>query len=179
MSTWTAEHVLGQLTIQELSFEIDLDGASLYLMDIKIATEHAAELIPGIVSAKLLAHLKIYRPLVKASRYVKAQLYGEWMLGGTRFDTTLSYPSFELYAQMGLGQTLNTATLTEKIFPGVKLPAIQLLDMDLYANFKEKSFEAEVSAGTDWEIKLTSDKSIALREIEFEVAYADGRVQEC
>jgi hypothetical protein len=171
--------VLGELTIEELALEFDLlDTPSLYKVEIIITTQHPAAIIPNCISVNPQLQLQVYPPL-ETYRSVNAQLSGTWKLGQTTFYTFLYYPGYELEAEMAVGQSLDLCALAQKIVPGVKMPEIDIVDMDLSADFQEKSFEAELDILTDWEIEITSGKNFSVREIDIEVAYANKRVTDC
>ena len=170
---------LGQVQIRTLTFDIDLEGKpELSLVATEIVTDDAISILPGIVSARLLLDAKVFSPLTP-HRYVEAHIFGEWQLGETRFNCRLTYPAYDFYADMDLGQALDSSMVTDKVFPGVTLPAITLLDMELDANFKARTFEAEVTADTDWSLELLPGKTLAIEDIEFELEYGDSRVQAC
>jgi hypothetical protein len=171
--------VLGELYINRLEIEFDLQGTpSLYKVEIDVTTQHPVPIIPSCISINPLLQLQVYNPL-ESYRSVSAQLFGEWQLGQTTFNTFLGYPGFELEAEMAVGQSLDLSALAQKIVPGVKMPEIQIVDMDLSADFQDKSFEAEIDILTDWEIEITSGKNFSIREIDLEVTYADKRVTDC
>lgn len=175
----TPIETLGELRIEALTFEIALEGTpSLYKVEATIGTEDEVTIIPNIIKTKLGLDIQIYQPLNKKLQDVSARLFGQWALGSTYFDTYLSYPEFLFAMQMGLGQSLDTRAFTRKILPGVPLPPIQLLDLDIEGNLKDKSFEASLGAALDWELKFTDDESLSIEDINFEIFYEDNKVQD-
>ena len=52
------------------------------------------------------------------------------------------------------------------------------MDLDISANFRDMSFEAEIDVATDWEFEVAGFK-FAIYELGMEVAYANKSVTDC
>jgi hypothetical protein len=163
-------------SLETLSFDIDL--AQLYFNELTFAltTETKIKFIEDILEFTPYLSLRVRDPFDSEKRSVDVLLSGNWELGETLFNVSLSYPNFYLQAEMAQGQSLNTSALSKKLLPGVNLPDIVFQDLELSADFTH--FEAEIDVASDWEI-LIANKSFALRHLTMEVEYSDGRVQVC
>ena len=65
--------------------------------------------------------MRVYAPLDEEAREIEGELKGDWQLGGTKFETALSYPSYAFSARMTEGQKLDAKALADKVLPGIPL----------------------------------------------------------
>lgn len=169
----------GKFCMSTLSVALGLNPVSLDFIGFEIAAEKPVVLVDGIISVIPGLSLQVFNPFDSSNRSVNVDLYGRWFLGKTAFDVLLSLEDKSIHAQMAIGHSLDMAALIEKIIPGVNIPAsLVLMDMDISANFKDMSFEAEIDVATDWEFEVAGFK-FAISELGMEVAYADKMITDC
>lgn len=169
---------LGGMSLVELAMEMSLSPLSIDAIRLVIATEKPVSIIDGVITVQPLLELQVTAPFDASNRSVYAVLFGQWTLGTTPFNVMLSLPDFEFATTMGAGHSLDMAAVVEKLLPGVDLPQIQLMDLEVNGSFKEQRFDATLDVATDWAFDVAG-KAFAVRELNLFVSYAEREVQAC
>ncbi|PQJ29843.1 hypothetical protein [Rubritalea profundi] len=164
--------ILLEIQLSKLEIIFDLNARSVRELSLSVTTEHDIELIDNIISIKPTLDLDIYDPFDADSRSLEGMLTGIWELGSTKFETTLTYPTYDFHAAMAEGESLDLAALAEKVF-GMPLPKISITGMELVGNFNDKSFSINLVVASDWKIKLAADKTLDLKQVQLSMRYAD------
>lgn len=162
------------LEIQLSSLEIGFDLSEKSVTEIKLSltTENDIELVPSIVSIQPTLELRILSPFDAEARSFEGTLAGDWALGSSKFETSLSYPSYDLHAALAEGETLDIDALARLVFEA-DLPQIAIEKLELNGNFIKNSFAFGLEISSDWEIPLTDTSSLALQQMRVGMIYAD------
>lgn len=162
------------LEIQLSSLEIGFDFLGKVVAEIKLelTTEHNIELVENILSMKPTLELQIQSPFNGEARSFQGSLSGDWMLGSSEFETSLSYPDYDLHAALAQDQALDVDALAREVF-GITLPEIAITSMELNGNYNDKLFSFNLEITSDWEIPLTSSSSLKLQQLKMGMNYVD------
>lgn len=125
-------------------------------------------------------------PFNEEKRKIEFQIGGTCILGKTYFDVLVIPETKDVMINMAVGSSLDADAVLSKIFPGLSIPEITILDLDLNANLDTGDFMAVVDAktslnfnvgGTDLQIKAiqlniesNQDKITGILQGELEVA---------
>ncbi|NEQ38263.1 MAG: hypothetical protein F6K40_19155 [Okeania sp. SIO3I5] len=159
------------IKLSELRIFINLPNESVPELSLSVTTQDDIVLIADIISLKPSLNLTFYDPFNSKSLEFEGELQGIWHLGSTQFETSMRYPDMTFYAAMSQGQTLDVSAMAERIFSGIELPKIEFTRMELWGNYREKSFSVNLEITGDWDIT----QSITLTQIQMSMArYGDG-----
>src|SRR5271166_4396930 len=123
--------------------------------------------------------MRIKTPFNSELRSIEGELEGTWKLGDTAFKTALYYPSFDFTAGMAPDQSLDLLEVVKSILSAIGFPkpdiGVPVTRMEVWGNFLDKSFSAEIDANYEWQFFLAG-RPFGLRISKLLVAYAGQSV---
>ena len=167
-----------------LSMHVDLDAGSISQISLSAASEQPITLFSlsptAGVAFKPSLDLQITAPFAAEQRLLAGRLQGQWQLGQTNFDTTLTFPHYHLTAGMALEETLDATAVLAHLFPGLDLPSLALTKLDLEADYLNQTAAAAICVdGKDsWKFSLAGSE-FALEEISLITSYGAGGLEQC
>ena len=168
---------VGDLSLRAVTAEFDLNDASVNRLSFDVGTEHPVTIVPGVVSIEPTLSVDYYDPFGEypGREFV---LSGVWRLGASELDTRLTLPEFQLTAELPPGRSLDVAAATAALLPGVVLPAIDVVDLELRADFTNATFDLEMEVLSDWAIDVFGAR-FAFEELSLAASYAAGAITDC
>jgi hypothetical protein len=169
------------LKLSELRMVLGLHDQSIASIAFSVTTEDEIPLIQDndkiIISLRPTLSMQINAPLETEYRSIEGELKGTWQLGDTKFDTVLYYPSFSFSAGMTPGQSLDVGEAIKTILSGIDLPKpnIKLTQMEIWGNFRNKCFTAEIGVQDNWEFTLAG-RAFGLQITRLIMAYDNQQV---
>lgn len=169
----------GGFDLESLKVVVETQPLAVTQVAFSVAARKQVELFPGLVSVAPKLDVDVLDPL-GASRCASVSITGWWLLGSTAFETWISPSDKTLVAQLAPGQTVNAGVVLGKVLPGVRLPmgSVEILELELSADWGAKTFAAEIDLATDWSIPVGT-ASIAVTQLGAAAAFAEGKVSGC
>lgn len=168
---------IAEFFLQELRVEMELAPLYVSKLNVQLTTQQPIQFLEQVIDFTPFLQVSITSPFDSEKRTIESQLSGLWLIQQTTLFVNLSYPEFFLFAELAPGRSLDTKALIQTLIPGVtNFPQLSFQDLELSANFPQKSFDAEIDIATDWEIEMVGER-FGLRELSLEVSYAESKVK--
>lgn len=165
---------LGGVGLREFSLSGGLSPRRVDRLEFALTAEDEFEIIPGVLRFKPTLLFDIDAPFDREKRDVDLTLAGRAGLGSADFDVYFEPESGAWRMQLAVGESIDADAVIESILPAdIDLPEIEILDLDLEGNYKEKTFRAYIEIGSNIGFEV-GGKEISLKNAQIEVEKSES-----
>lgn len=107
------------------------------------------------------------------SNNVEFSVLSAFRLGGGRINVSAEFPDFVFQGELGFYQTADLSQIFKHFLPQASIPEIDILDLSLTADFKQKIYAFEIDIATDWQIELGTISVLPLKFLRINLEKTD------
>jgi hypothetical protein len=146
----------GNVGLRELKLDLSVSPFHVEEISFAVTTQNPWTAFNGKIQITPVMCFTTSRPGETDSQ-TRLEMFGQWQLGGTRFETYLSTDgSFQ--AQMPAGETLDTTEVFNQMLPGLDERSVRLTEMRFAGNYRSQEFTLRLDAADVLSFELGTTK---------------------
>ncbi|MFY0600602.1 MAG: hypothetical protein JXR03_13100 [Cyclobacteriaceae bacterium] len=168
----------GSLSLTNFQLVYSMKTKKVTSVVVDVSSTGSWEIIQGVFGIEnLLLRWAIVDPFSQ-TRKTTFLMSGDMLIGDASIFMQAQFPEFIVFGDLRPGTSLNVGGALEKIGmtvgPLAPLKKLQIMDIELTAQPRNKSFELEMLIAANWELFTIAEKPYILKEITIDLEYATG-----
>lgn len=164
-----------QYLLTEVAYPENAARPEVERLTVRLSVAEPWDVLSGKIAIQPLLQWSATHPFNKARSKSTLQIGGVCSLGATNFDVLVVPANDTISVNMAVGSRLDAGAVLSKWFPGLPLPDIQFLDLDLNANLASGDFMAVIDARTDLKFNV-GGADLRIKAIQINVDSNDDRL---
>lgn len=159
---------LSDLFIRDISLALSLSSPDEAAISISVgpAEDWRHDVIHEVLA---IEDLVLRWDLALAGRDIRFQVSGGFEIGGGLVDVTASFPDFVFSGDLALHQSIDLSAIVHHFAPDVPLPELSILDLELTADLKQKTYEFALDIASDWHVPIGPVSTMPLKNVYVEL----------
>jgi hypothetical protein len=163
-----ADIPLPNLVIESFSAEATIQPMKLTRITVAASSAAPWRLYPAFDKATLQPTVTFDIPLGPGAPPPDISISANWQIGGTRFLTFISPQTGEVSASMAVGEHLDIGDLIKPVLPDFIHADIELHDIEIAGNFRDKTWSLEVETSKGFALDL-GGPTLKVEDVEVQI----------